>query len=178
MFPCASACGASVIEALSERFSRYGCAHTWVTDCGSHFRNSLITSMAEILRVEHHFVTAGIHWANGTIEVANREVLRVTRAMLSEFKLQSNQWPCVVNVIQSALNNAASARLSGRSPIQVFTGHDPVTPLQAIFVPEDLVLIDSTTFQDVFAASLLELNTAMMNLHSSVAAKTQHMADL
>ena len=47
----------------------------------------MITMLQRRLRGLHHFVTAGCAWANGSVERANREALRVFRTLLAEVGL-------------------------------------------------------------------------------------------
>jgi hypothetical protein len=49
--------------------------------------------------------------------------------VLSELKMYADEWPEVVNMVQSVLSNSLSARLNNRTPMQVFTGHAETTPL-------------------------------------------------
>jgi hypothetical protein len=49
--------------------------------------------------------------------------------VLSELKLYADEWPEVVNLVYSVLNNSLSTRLNKRTPMQVFTGHSETTPL-------------------------------------------------
>jgi hypothetical protein len=51
------------------------------------------------------------------------------RAVLSELKKHKEQWPEVVHLEQSVLNNYLSTRLNNRTPKQVFTGHAETNPL-------------------------------------------------
>jgi hypothetical protein len=51
------------------------------------------------------------------------------RAVLSELKTYEDEWPEVVNLVQSVLNNSLSTRLDKRTPMQVFTGNAETTPL-------------------------------------------------
>jgi hypothetical protein len=43
--------------------------------------------------------------------------------------MYANEWPEVVNMAQSVLENSLSTRLNKRTPMQVFTGHAETTPL-------------------------------------------------
>jgi hypothetical protein len=43
--------------------------------------------------------------------------------------MYADEWPEVVNMVQSVLSNSLSARLNNRTPMQVFTGHAETTPL-------------------------------------------------
>jgi hypothetical protein len=75
------------------------------------------------LKARHHFTTENCPWSNGTIESACKQVIRAFRAVLSELKMCTDEWPEVANIVQSVLNNSLSTRLNKRTPMQVFTGH-------------------------------------------------------
>jgi hypothetical protein len=49
--------------------------------------------------------------------------------VLSELKMYENEWPEVVNLVQSVLNNSISTRLNKRTPMLVVIGHAETTPL-------------------------------------------------
>jgi hypothetical protein len=48
---------------------------------------------------------------------------------VSELNLYADEWPEVVNVVQSVLNNSLSTRLNKRMSIKGFSGHTETTPL-------------------------------------------------
>jgi hypothetical protein len=52
--------------------------------------------------------------------------------VLPELKMYADEWPEVVNMAQSVLNNSLSTRLNKRTPMQIFTGHAETTPLALI----------------------------------------------
>jgi hypothetical protein len=72
-------------------------------------------------------------WSNGTVEVVNLSILKCLRSLLSEFKLKPSEWPKLVPLVQGVLNHSPSIRLSGMSPITIFTGLPPKDPFQVIF---------------------------------------------
>jgi hypothetical protein len=43
--------------------------------------------------------------------------------------MYADEWPEVMNMVQSVLNSWLSIRLKMRTPMQVFTGHAETTPL-------------------------------------------------
>jgi Integrase core domain/Integrase zinc binding domain len=118
LVPCKAADAESTIDALLEWFETFGVVPVWVSDRGSHFKNSVVQGVNSALKAQHHFATAYSPWANGTVERLGREVLRATRAILSELKLRPDQWPFVHRMVQSALNNSPSQRLGGFAPVR------------------------------------------------------------
>lgn len=96
-------------------------------------------SGVEELKVRRHFPTAYSPCANGTVEPICREVLRSCKVLLSEWHLTLQDWPALVECIQSILNHSPLKRLGNRSDgvyrtsLQVFTGIKPIRPLTKAF---------------------------------------------
>jgi hypothetical protein len=55
--------------------------------------------------------------------------------------MYADEWPEVVNMVQSVLNNSLSTRLNKRAPMQVFTGHAETTPRELML--KDNVLVNA-----------------------------------
>jgi hypothetical protein len=110
-------------------FAVFGVVLLWISDRGSHFKNEVVRRVQKELKANHHFTTENCPWSNGTVESACKQVICAFRAVLSELKMYADEWPEVVNMVQSVLNNCLSTRLNTRTPMQVFTGHAETTPL-------------------------------------------------
>ena len=80
----------------------------------------------------HHFTLAYCPRSNGTVEVVCRELLRATRALLSELKLPQKCWPDVIPVVQSVLNSTSLERLGERCALRVLACLPQDTPLQSL----------------------------------------------
>jgi hypothetical protein len=90
--------------------------------------------------------------------------------VLSEL-MYAYEWPEVVNMVQSVLNNLLSTRLNKRTPMQVFTGHAETTPLALML--KDNVPIDAP-LDYIKAQKLMEVekqSRAMTKIHAQVAEK-------
>lgn len=121
-------------QILLNWFASFGVPQTWVSDRGSHFKNELIRLLRESTKGSHHFTLAYCPWSNGSVEVVCRELLRATRALLSEFQLPQNCWPSIMPLVQSVLNNTVLQRLGNRCPLTAFTGMPQNSPLRSIMV--------------------------------------------
>lgn len=132
LFPTPNASVAGVIDALSYWCSLFGAPETFVSDQGSHFLNQAMTELENALGIKHHFTVAYAPWANGTVERVNREVLRTFRALTSEWKVNIEDWPMIVPVVNGVINATPSKRLGGLSPVEAFAGIKPKHPLDAI----------------------------------------------
>ncbi|POM64292.1 Hypothetical protein PHPALM_20207 [Phytophthora palmivora] len=133
LFPTTGPDAASCAVSLLSWFYRYGIVKQWVADQGTHFKNDVIAHLAKEIGANHHFITAYCPWANGTVEVVNRMLLKCMRAVLSERKMPPSKWEPILGIVQAALNHQPSDRLGGRAPITAFTGLPAMTPLAAIF---------------------------------------------
>jgi hypothetical protein len=89
--------------------------------------------------------------------------------VLSELKMNADERPEVVNMVQTVLNSALSTRLNKMTPMQVFTGHTDTTPLAQMLkdnVPANAPL------DFIKAQKLMEvekLSKAMTEIHAQVA---------
>jgi hypothetical protein len=103
-------------------------AQQWVSDQGSHFKNTVMADIQKQLGTNHHFTTAYSPWANGTVEAVCKQTVRAARALLSEIHLAPQEWPCVLPAIQAVLNNSTSSHRAGQTPLTALTGHARDTP--------------------------------------------------
>jgi hypothetical protein len=123
------------------------------------------------LKAKHHFTSANCPWSNGTIESACKQVIRSFRAVLSELKMYADEWPEVVSMVKSVLNNSLSTRLNKRTPMQVFIGHAETTPL-ALMLRDNVPV--SAPLDFIKTQKLMEvekLSKAMTEIHAQVAEK-------
>jgi hypothetical protein len=167
--PCRTADAAATVDALMRWFTVFGVVLLWISDRGSHFKNEVVRRVQKELKAKHHFTTANCPWSNGTIESACKLVIRAFRAVLSELKMYADEWPEVVNMVQSVLNNSLSTRLNKRTPMQVFTGHAETTPL-ALMMKDNVPVNAPLDF--IKAQKLMEvekLSKAMNEIHAQVA---------
>jgi hypothetical protein len=104
-------------------------------------------------------------------------VLRATRALLSEFRLRPQDWPQDSPLIQSALNSAPSARLGNRSPITVFTGLQPDSPLRAIARADttETLALDAARAQQII--SIESIKAGLDALHKEAQATARKRRD-
>jgi transposase InsO family protein len=127
--PCRTADAAATVDALMRWFAVFGVVLLRISDRGSHFKNEVVRRVRKELKAKHHFTMANCQWSNGTIESTRKQVIRAFRAVPSELRMDADEWPEVVSMVQRVLNNSSQTRLNKRTPMQVFTGHAKTTPL-------------------------------------------------
>jgi hypothetical protein len=165
---CRTADATATFDALMRWFAVFGVVLLWIADRGSHFKNEVVRREQKELKAKHHSTTANCFWSSGTSESACKQVVRAFRAVLSELKMYANEWPEVVNIVQSVLNNFLSTRLNKRTPMQVFTGHAETTPL-ALMLKDNVPVNAPLDF--IKAQKLMEaekLSKAMTEIHAQV----------
>jgi hypothetical protein len=168
--PSVAADSETVIDALLEWFAAFGPVYTWVSDQGSHFKNHVTRGLQHALGAHHHFVTAHCPWANGTVEVANRCVLRVFRSLLSEWRLDVSEWTRLAPLVQMVVNHTRRESLAGEAPVTGMTGLKPMSPVAPIIVQPAL---ECTTLEKIYAmqkANVQELVVALDSMHKKMEA--------
>jgi hypothetical protein len=165
LVPAVAADAETTVDALVTWFAAFCMTSTWVSDRGSHFKNRVMTAVRQTLRTQHHFTTAYSPWANGTVERACREVLRAVRALLYEFRLLPVDWPSVIRIVQSALNNAPSPQRGDVAPLTAFTGRLDESPLRSILEQPQL---EADSHSEIRMHQLLkidELRSSVEQIH-------------
>ena len=107
-----------------------------MSDGPTHFRNESIRLLAKDLRTRQHFTMAYCPWSNGAIERLGKELLRVSRSVLSELQLSPDVWPDLLPVFQSVINNSLSPQRNYIAPITSFTGQQPSPPILTFLCSE------------------------------------------
>ena len=103
-----------------------------VSDEGSHFKDQPLQEFSEILQ-KVIVVTTYSPWTKITVEIVWRCLESTMRSLLSELRMQPEEWPALLPVVQSVLNHTKSAHRGGFAPITIFTGLTTLYSLQATF---------------------------------------------
>ena len=168
LIPSITADAKAAATGLVSWFSAFGVVETWISDRGTHFKNTLMAEISKRLHAHHSFTAPNAPHTNGTVERLGREVLRATRALLSEVRLNEKEWPSALPVIQSIINHTPRKGLGNRAPITVFTGLPPDNPLRLVLKP---VVGEVRSVEEVQATRVLqatELEQALDDIHRDV----------
>ena len=141
--------------------SKYGLPEWLISDGGKHFNNHAMELLADMMGIEHHITLAHCPWANGSIEVVGRALLRSIRVLLSEKKLGLEKWEDVLPLINFGLSHMNRPVLGGRTPLEVMTGRKPKSAV-------DLVLWCGKYLKD---ATSITANLDMVKRHCEDLAK-------
>jgi hypothetical protein len=91
--------------------------------------------------------------------------------VLSELKMYPDEWPKVVRMVQSVLNNSLSTRLKNRTPMQVFTGHAETTPLELMLKDNVFGNAPLDFIKTQKPMEVEKLSKGMTEVHAQVAEK-------
>ncbi|KAJ8527394.1 hypothetical protein ON010_g14869 [Phytophthora cinnamomi] len=165
LVPSIAADADTTYNALLDWFASFGVCRTWVSDQGTHFRNKTIEALQHAIGAHHHFTTVRCPWANGTVEVVMREILRCCRALLSEWRLQTKEWPRVIKIVQMVLNHTPSPALGGVAPVTAMTGLKAMGPADHIEVPGPVKQATLAGVQTAQRAHVERLQRALTDMH-------------
>jgi hypothetical protein len=166
--PCANANATNAVQAIIEWFSLFGVSNQFISDQGTHFINDVMTLLQQRLLVQHHFTAAYAPWSNGQVERVNREIRELLSTLITENRLQNEAWTELLPIVNFVLNNTPSKRLGGHSPVEVFTGHKPTSPLSVIFRPEATEFTTIPMDSAAIKASVTALQSSLHEIHQRV----------
>lgn len=161
LVPAAAPTARVTADALMNWFSLFGIVPQWISDQGTHFKNELLREMRYRLGTEHCFTTPYAPWSNGLVERVGRDLRETLSALISETRLDPNNWVILLPIVTSVLNNAPSRVLNGAAPITAFLGKKPVSPLDVIVNGDDGVHTDVPLTADGITAAIRDLETSM-----------------
>lgn len=165
-FPDTSAENAAV--AIIDWCAALGVPNGFMSDGPTHFRNETVRLISKGLKVPHHFTLPYSPWSNGAVERLGRELLRVMRSVLSELQMPFTEWPDILPLVQSALNNSPSPQRGNISPFTAFMGREPTAPI-ATFLRNSTtksVTVDATKLESLM--NITQLKNRVAELHPIV----------
>ena len=167
-YPCASPTSDVVVESLLSWYSLFGVATCHVSDQGSHFKNAVVKELNRKLTTKHHFTLPYAPWSNGTVERVNREIRRLIRSWISEFRIELTAWPDLIPLMVHVLNFSNSTR-SGYAPAELFGGFRPRYPLETILTSSGLcqISVGFTALEE----HMKQLRRTLDTLHKEVREK-------
>lgn len=166
-FPDTSAENAAT--AIIDWSAAFGVPKGLMSDGPTHFRNETLRLIAKGLKTTHHFTLPYSPWSNGAVERLGKEMLRVFRSIVSEFQMSLDEWPDLLPVVQSALNNAPSPSRGNISPITAFVGKEPTPPIATFLRTDSVKPITVTDAQRERLINVQALKDRVAELHPLVA---------
>jgi len=166
LVPTPAADSETTALALLDWFKRFTIVRKWTSDRGSHFINATITRLQQLLGSRHHFTAVYAPWSNGQVERVNLSIRETLSAIMLDNGIPQSDWPYVLPVVQSVINNAPSAPLGGLSPVTAHMGIPPSSPLNVIFASDKEPKTIGPSLSKPTIATLVR--TLQQDLHSVV----------
>jgi hypothetical protein len=177
LIPCDAPTADAAVSGLIGWFAEFGPPKVLVSDRGSHFRNQVVQGLTKQYAQKHHFTLAYCPWSNGTIEVVNRLLVKIARALLSEMKLPPKDWRVVLPLVQSALNHTPSDRLDGASPAKAFLNLEAAKPITIVVHPTTKEATDLDTVLKAKRQQLAEAAKMFEYMHRELDKTAQKRRD-
>ena len=127
-----------------------------------------ITELNRIMTTKHHYTLPYTPWSNGTVEVVNKEIRRLLKVWVSEFRIELKQWPSLISLMVHVLNFSVSPTL-GYPPAMIFGGFSTITNVESIFVPSKYPEFRNSRMNfKQLSESVKALRESLDNLHKEV----------
>jgi transposase InsO family protein len=100
---------------------QFGQANIIHTDNGSEFRNSLMTNITDLAKIDNRFSTAYHPQGHGTIERRNRDI---TESLRKRASAAMNNWPAHCSYLAYCLNTRIN-KTTNSTPFSLMFGREP-----------------------------------------------------
>eukprot|EP00924_Labyrinthula_sp_SR-Ha-C_P004884 snap_masked-scaffold_1-processed-gene-15.23-mRNA-1 protein AED:0.47 eAED:0.47 QI:0/-1/0/1/-1/1/1/0/1610 len=150
----------SVVQGLWKFNASFSLAKQFmlVTDQGSHFVNKLVDAFLKSCNGTHYLTAAYCSQTAGTVEVQNREVLKHLRCLVSDLGLTREQWPDILDMVQSYMNS---------SPLRC-RGLEEQTPFELLFGEKLGKSVIGSSFEELGKAEIEMLKTRAAGLNKRI----------
>lgn len=165
-FPDTSAENAA--RAIIDWSAAFGVPKGLMSDGPTHFKNETMRLVSKGLKVPHHFTLPYSPWSNGAVERLGKELLRVFRSKSSELQMRPNEWPDLLPLVQSVLNNAPSPQRANVSPVTAFTGMEASPPISTFIRSSTTTPVTVREAQQERLSSIYDLRKTIDDLHPIV----------
>lgn len=173
-YPSVDQTAQSTANALLDWCAAFGPQHSaFMSDGPTHFKNETIRLLTKGLHSRHHFTLPYCPWSNGAVERLGRELLRISRALLSKTQFPKEEWPQLPPIFQSAINNSPSPARNNIAPITAFTGAAPSRPIDTFIRTTDSSVVTLTDIQRERALHVDSLIKYMDQLHPMIHSQLQ-----
>ncbi|KAH9146687.1 hypothetical protein AeRB84_009457 [Aphanomyces euteiches] len=97
-----------------------------------------------------------------------RQLLKLFRACLSEWKMATNQWLEIVTVMMLVLNQLPSPSLGGVAPVTAMSGRPAMSPTDTMMLPGGLVSVTLQEVADKQISNVSDAQLAMDQMHKQL----------
>ena len=167
MIPCKELDAQELARCYLQVFGRYEATQEIKTDNAKAFTAELIKQFIELIKSTYNHSIAHRHCSNGTIEHANREIIRHIKCITNELKMNS-KWSRFVMIAQRIINATVNS-ITKVSPSQLLYGN-MITLDRNIFKSYQL---KSNKTVHVYLKELLEVQQSLLHASQTFLAKNK-----
>lgn len=167
-FPFLDTSASNAATAIIEWWSAFGVPKSLMSDGPSHFKNETLRLVSKGLSAPYHFTLPYCPWSNGAVDRLGKELVRTCRAILSELQMRPEEWPDILPIIQSTLNNTPSRHRQKIAPITAFIGADPTPPIRTFLRTSTVTPVTVTEAQAECLLNVDRLKSCISELHPIV----------
>lgn len=154
--------------AIIEWCSTFGVPNGLMSDGPTHFKNETARLVTRGLKTPHHFTLSYCPWSNGAVERLGRKLFCVLRAMISELQMDNKEWPDLIPIAQSVLNNSPSPQGGNVCPIIAFIGREPTSAMRTFLQTSTTTPVTVSAVQMESTANVQERIRLIAELHTHV----------
>lgn len=159
--------GSEVARALSHIMSTYGVPAMVMFDGGSHFVNKVVNELCQRYHMIQRFSMPYVHRSHGSVERANRSIVSIGKAILSETRIPTKEWYSLKDVIKSGINNTPISAI-GKSPLQLLYGERENSLLHTIVGQSRIDELDIQTWNAKYKILIDDFRRNLDELHATI----------
>ena len=137
-----------------------------ISDGGTHFKNTLFKSLANIRGFQHHITAPYSQWGNGGVERLNLETVKSFKKVIASTDREISEWPALAPAVQECLNKSMPvSNRDRRTPMELLTGLAPRTAIDQIaWLGVDATLTPVPVSDEQLRESLAPVHAALRGL--------------
>ena len=117
-----------IVNNFDKIFNQYGLPLSCSSDNGKEFKNDLLKTFLEKVKVSQNFSTPYRPRTQGQVERTNKEILKYQKSLMSS----DSDWDKDINLIAFLVNNSYNRNI-GLTPFEAFHGWKPIVPSLGTF---------------------------------------------
>jgi transposase InsO family protein len=115
------------------------------SDNGTEFKNSQVEGFLEEKGIKHEFSSPYTPRQNGVVEIKNRTLMDMVRAMLEEYKTSDRFWAEAIITVCYSINRLYLHRILKKTSYEFLTGKKPNVSYFRVFGSKCFILVKRGT---------------------------------
>lgn len=146
-YPSPSIAVEKATHGLIDLCAALGASFSFMSAGSTHFQNDKLHVLGTGLQTLYGFTFPHCPWSNWVVEKLGKELLFVSRALLSELQLNEMMWPEFVPLSQSPLKHSTSPQRRNVAPMTYITARAASSPITTFLRSDTATPITLSTAQ-------------------------------